>query len=239
MNRLTIGALGFETFFGFLTFTGTLMAFGKLQGFISGAPITFPGLNAINIVAFFGSLVGLVFVVFPSSAPQWMFYAMCGVGLVIGVTAVIPIGGADMPVVISLLNSYAGLSASATGFALKQQRAHHRRRARRHDRLLLSMMMSKAMNRSFANVLFGAFGTGEGTAAPTADGSGKAVQPGDDRGRRRTCSRRRSRSSSCRATAWPSHRRSTPCAISRRRSRSAAPRSSTRSTRSPGACPVT
>src|SRR5262249_41855190 len=115
LSSVTLTALGLEAFFGFLTFTGSLMAFGKLQGIMSGAPITFPGLNAINITAFLGCLVGLVlFVVHPELAK--VFYGICVVGLVIGVTAVIPIGGADMPVVISLLNSYAGLSSSAMGF---------------------------------------------------------------------------------------------------------------------------
>ena len=92
LSAVTLTALGFETFFGFLTFTGSLMAFGKLQGLISGAPITFPGLNAINIAAFVGSLVGLVvFVGHPEMAN--VFYGICAVGIVIGVTAVIPIGG--------------------------------------------------------------------------------------------------------------------------------------------------
>jgi NAD(P) transhydrogenase subunit beta len=170
LSGVTITALGLETFFGFLTFTGSLVAFGKLQGIISGAPITFPGLNAINIVAFIGSLVGLVvFVIHPDLAT--IFYGICAVGLVIGVTAVVPIGGADMPVVISLLNSYAGLSASATGFAIHNNVLIIAGALDGTSGFILSMMMSKAMNRSFANVLFGAFGTAEGTAAaPAADG---------------------------------------------------------------------
>ena len=169
LSSVTIAALGFETFFGFLTFTGSLMAFGKLQGLISGAPITFPGLNAINIAAFIGSLIGLVvFIMHPEMAN--IFYGICAVGLVIGVTAVIPIGGADMPVVISLLNSYAGLSSSATGFAIHNNVLIIAGALDGTSGFILSMMMSKAMNRSFANVLFGAFGTGDATpAAATGD----------------------------------------------------------------------
>ncbi|HVU05139.1 MAG TPA: NAD(P)(+) transhydrogenase (Re/Si-specific) subunit beta [Polyangiaceae bacterium] len=174
LSTVTLAALGLETFFGFLTFTGSFMAFGKLQGFISGAPITFPGLNAINIAAFVGSLVGLVvFVMNPEMSN--VFYGICAVGLVIGVTAVIPIGGADMPVVISLLNSYAGLSSSATGFALNNNVLIIAGALDGTSGFILSMMMSKAMNRSFANVLFGAFGTGEGAAA-AAQPDGRVAQ---------------------------------------------------------------
>jgi NAD(P) transhydrogenase subunit beta len=173
MTAVTLTALGFETFFGFLTFTGSLLAFGKLQGFISGRPITFPGLNAINILAFVGSLVGLVvFVMNPEMSN--IFYGICAVGLVIGVTAVIPIGGADMPVVISLLNSYAGLSSSATGFAIHNNVLIIAGALDGTSGFILSMMMSKAMNRSFANVLFGAFGT-EG-AAPAAAPDGRVAK---------------------------------------------------------------
>ncbi|HSO40795.1 MAG TPA: NAD(P)(+) transhydrogenase (Re/Si-specific) subunit beta [Labilithrix sp.] len=171
MNRLTMGALGFEVFLGSLTFTGSIMAFGKLQGVISGAPVTWKGQNVMNIGAFFGTLALLGYqVAFPDSAPQWMFFVMCGAGLLLGVLAVLPIGGADMPVVISLLNSYAGLAACATGFALKSNILIISGALDGSSGLILSMMMSKAMNRSFANVIFGAFGTAEGTAAPAAGG---------------------------------------------------------------------
>jgi len=170
LSSVTIAALGFETFFGFLTFSGSLIAFGKLQGFITGAPITFKGLNAINILAFLGSIVALiVFVMKPEMAE--IFYTVSGIGLVIGVTAVLPIGGADMPVVISLLNSYAGLASSATGFAIGNNVLIIAGALDGTSGFILSMMMSKAMNRSFANVLFGAFGTAEGTpGAAVADG---------------------------------------------------------------------
>jgi NAD(P) transhydrogenase subunit beta len=174
MSRLTMGALGFEVFLGSLTFTGSIMAFGKLQGVITGAPVTWKGQNAMNIGAFFGTIALLGYqVAFPHDAPTWMFVVMCGSGLLLGVLAVLPIGGADMPVVISLLNSYAGIAACATGFALKSNILIISGALDGSSGFLLSMMMSKAMNRSFANVVFGAFGTAEGTAAPSAGGPAK------------------------------------------------------------------
>jgi NAD(P) transhydrogenase subunit beta len=175
INRLSMGALGFEVFLGSLTFTGSIMAFGKLQGVITGAPVTWKGQNAMNLGAFFGAIALLGYqVAFPESAPTWMFIVMAASGLALGVLAVLPIGGADMPVVISLLNSYAGLAACATGFALKSNILIISGALDGSSGLLLSMMMSKAMNRSFANVVFGAFGTGEGTAAPSNGGPAKS-----------------------------------------------------------------
>ena len=175
MNRLTMGALGFEVFLGSLTFTGSIMAFGKLQGLITGAPVTWKGQNMMNIGAFFGTIALLGYqIAFPDTAPQWMFFVMCGSGLLLGVLAVLPIGGADMPVVISLLNSYAGLAACATGFALRSNILIISGALDGSSGLLLSIMMSRAMNRSFANVIFGAFGTAEGTAAPTAGGAARS-----------------------------------------------------------------
>jgi len=153
-----LAALGFETFLGLLTFTGSIMAFGKLQGFISGAPITWKGQNVANIGLFFSSLAAIGIVVVHPDA-KGVFFLIAAVGLALGVTAVLPIGGADMPVVISLLNSYAGLAACATGFALSSQILIISGALDGSSGLLLSMLMSKAMNRSFANVLFGAFGT--------------------------------------------------------------------------------
>jgi H+-translocating NAD(P) transhydrogenase subunit beta len=171
-SRLTIGALGFEVFFGSLTFTGSIMAFGKLQGVITGAPVTWKGQNVMNIGAFFGALGFVAYQVVLPEAPSWMFYATSATGFALGILAVLPIGGADMPVVISLLNSYAGLAACATGFALNSNILIISGALDGSSGFLLSMMMSKAMNRSFTNVLFGAFGTADSTGvSPT----GKAV----------------------------------------------------------------
>ena len=167
IDRFTMGALGLEVFLGFLTFTGSLMAFGKLQGLVTGAPVTWKGQNATNITMFFAALVLLVLLVIDPSRSA-LFYAMGALGLLVGVLAVLPIGGADMPVVISLLNSYAGLASAATGFALGNNVLIIAGALDGTSGFLLSMKMSKAMNRSFANVLFGAFGQ----VAPAADGAG-------------------------------------------------------------------
>jgi NAD(P) transhydrogenase subunit beta len=172
IDRFTMGALGLEVFLGFLTFTGSLMAFGKLQGLITGAPLTYKGQNATNITMFFAALVLLVLLVLDPSRDV-LFYAMGALGLAVGVLAVLPIGGADMPVVISLLNSYAGLASAATGFALNNYVLIIAGALDGTSGFLLSMKMSKAMNRSFANVLFGAFGKIEaptgGPAGPVAN----------------------------------------------------------------------
>jgi NAD(P) transhydrogenase subunit beta len=170
ISRFTMGALGLEVFLGFLTFTGSLMAFGKLQGILPGSPITYKGQNASNIVLFLGALALLVLVVLDPSRSA-LFYLMGVIGFVVGILFVIPIGGADMPVVISLLNSYAGLAAAATGFALNNYVLIIAGALDGTSGFLLSLKMSQAMNRSFANVLFGAFGKVE---AP-AEGAGPAT----------------------------------------------------------------
>jgi len=169
LTHFKMAALSIEVFLGCLTFTGSLMAFGKLQGLITGAPVTWKGQNAINISMFFGALLLLVFVVLDPSRSA-LFYLTGVIGLTVGVLAVLPIGGADMPVVISLLNSYAGLASASTGFALGNPVLIIAGALDGTSGFLLSMKMSQAMNRSFANVLFGAFGTGDssGAAAPGA-----------------------------------------------------------------------
>jgi NAD(P) transhydrogenase subunit beta len=172
-------ALGFETIFGALTITGSLMAFGKLQGFISGRPITFPGQKIINAAIFVGAIgLWIYLIATQSGGPAasgdngiLLYGLMTLLALVIGVTLVLPIGGADMPVVVSLLNSYAGLAASATGFAIGNNVLIVAGALDGASGFILSILMSKAMNRSFANVLFGAFG-GEvaATSSKSAEG---------------------------------------------------------------------
>jgi len=172
-------ALGFETVFGALTITGSFMAFGKLQGFISGRPITFPGQKIINAGIFVGAIgLWIYLIATQSGGPAaggdngiLLFGLMTLLALVIGVTLVLPIGGADMPVVVSLLNSYAGLAASATGFAIGNNVLIVAGALDGASGFILSILMSKAMNRSFANVLFGAFG-GEVAAASTKSSEG-------------------------------------------------------------------
>jgi proton-translocating NAD(P)+ transhydrogenase subunit beta len=167
LDRFAMGAVGFEVLLGSLTFTGSLIAFGKLQGIITGKPVTFPFHNIITV----GSLavaVGMVIYLIFNPGAQVVFFSVFTLAFVLGVVLVIPIGGADMPVVICLLNSYAGLAASASGFALDNNVLIICGALDGGSGFILAMLMSKAMNRSFANVLFGAFGTESTTAvAPT------------------------------------------------------------------------
>ena len=168
-DRGKMAALGFEVLFGALTITGSLMAFGKLQELVSGRPITYRGQNAVNLATFAVALLLFGYLVYNPSA-TWAFYLMAILGLVIGVSMVLPIGGADMPVVISLLNSYAGLASSATGFAIGNNVLIIAGALDGASGFLLSVLMSKAMNRSFGNILFGAFGSPVAATGKTAAG---------------------------------------------------------------------
>jgi H+-translocating NAD(P) transhydrogenase subunit beta len=159
-----MAALGFEVLLGSLTVTGALMAFGKLQELIPSQPVTYRGQNLVNF-ALFATAFGLFITVVIDPANATAFYAMIAIAAVLGVLMVIPIGGADMPVVVALLNSYCGLAASATGFALGNSILIICGALDGASGFLLSILMSKAMNRSFANVLFGAFGGGAPTDA--------------------------------------------------------------------------
>ncbi len=156
--RAQMAALGFEVLFGSLTVTGSFMAFGKLQEFLPGRPVTYTGQNAVNIGAFIAT-VGLWAYLIVDPTAAWAFWAMTASAFVIGISLVLPIGGADMPVVVSLLNSYAGLAASATGFAIGNTVLIIAGALDGASGFILSIIMSKAMNRSFGNVIFGAFGT--------------------------------------------------------------------------------
>jgi len=168
LGRLRMTALGFEVLFGALTVTGSLMAFGKLQELIRGAPITYRGQNIFNVALFFAT-VGLFLYLLWQPDAVWAFYTMMALGFAVGVLLVMPIGGADMPVVISLLNSYAGLAAAATGIAIDNKVLIIAGSLDGTSGFFLSILMSRAMNRSFANVLFGAVG-----AAPAAGAADKA-----------------------------------------------------------------
>ena len=169
LARPQMAALGFEVLFGALTVTGSFMAFGKLQEFLPGRPITYRGQNVVNVAAMGGALaLWLYLIAVPTAA--WAFWTMAVLALVIGVSFVLPIGGADMPVVVSLLNSYAGLAASATGFAIGNTVLIIAGALDGASGFILSIIMSKAMNRSFGNVLFGAFGAPAASSAKTAEG---------------------------------------------------------------------
>jgi H+-translocating NAD(P) transhydrogenase subunit beta len=164
--RTTMAALGFEVLFGGLTVTGSFMAFGKLQELITGRPVTYRGQNAVNITLFGVAVVMFLYLIYRPDASA-VFFAMIALALVLGVFMVLPIGGADMPVVVSLLNSYAGLASSATGFAIQNNVLIICGALDGASGFLLSILMSKAMNRSFGNVLFGAFGAPPALAAGT------------------------------------------------------------------------
>ncbi len=170
---------------------------------------------------------------------QSLFFPMCVLALLIGVAAVLPIGGADMPVVISLLNSFTGLAAAATGFVLGNDALIIAGTLVGASGTLLTQLMSKAMNRSIANVLFGAFGGGPAVVVRRRGGSatGRCATPRPPTSA--CCSATRGASSSCPATASRWRRRSTASASWPTCSRSAASTSSTPSTPSPAACRAT
>ena len=170
LSHVTMGAIGFEVLFGGLTFTGSLMAFGKLQGFITSRNITYPFQNASNMTAFFVAVALLVTLTINPGLTA-LFYLMFAVAFVLGILLVIPIGGADMPVVIALLNSYAGLAASATGFVLENNVLIIAGALDGASGFILSVIMSRAMNRSFGNVLFGAFGKVDGDSPGVVAGA--------------------------------------------------------------------
>ena len=169
LGSAKMAAVGFEVLFGALTITGSFMAFGKLQEIITGRAVTYKGQNAVNITLFGVTILMFVYlIVHPENAI--VFYAMIALALMIGVFMVLPIGGADMPVVISLLNSYAGLASAATGFAIGNNVLIIAGALDGASGFILSIVMSKAMNRSFQNVIFGAFGAAPTVSTKTATG---------------------------------------------------------------------
>jgi NAD(P) transhydrogenase subunit beta len=172
LARTTVAALGLEVLFGGVTVTGSLIAFGKLQGILPGRPLIFRGQNALNIVLLAVSCCCLVWVIVYPSHVQ-VFSAMVTLAVLVGVLFVLPVGGADMPVVVSLLNSYAGLAAVATGFAIDNNILIIVGALDGLSGFILAIAMSKAMNRSFTNVLFGAFGSADTNMAVTAAAGGE------------------------------------------------------------------
>ena len=157
ISTFTLSSIMISIFVGTLTFTGSFIAFGKLQGFISGQPIVFPGQKALNAILAL-TLVGFgIYSVITPSVINY-FYGLIILSALIGITLTIPIGGADMPVVISLLNSYSGVAASATGFVLMNNGLIISGALVGASGLILTSIMCKGMNRSLANVIFGAVG---------------------------------------------------------------------------------
>ncbi|MDR2857178.1 MAG: NAD(P)(+) transhydrogenase (Re/Si-specific) subunit beta [Novosphingobium sp.] len=156
-GSFVLWALMFEMLLGFLTCTASVIAFAKLQEIMPTRPIMFTGQRAVNVLIFAAALVSAGMLIFVPASSQ-LFPVFIGLSLLFGVLLVIPIGGADMPTVIALLNSYAGLAASAMGFALDNKLLIIVGALDGTSGFILAMIMCKAMNRSFSNVLFGGFG---------------------------------------------------------------------------------
>ena len=157
ISRFMMAVLSMEVILGSLTFTGSLMAAGKLQEILPQRPITYKGANFVNL-GFLGVAIVLAIILVLHPEKMTLFPLIIVIPLIFGVLMIIPIGGADMPTVISLLNSYAGLSAAAMGFVLDSKLLIIAGALDGASGFILSVNMSKAMNRSFSNVLFGAFG---------------------------------------------------------------------------------
>ncbi len=158
-GAVMMGELSAGVIIGAITFTGSIIAFGKLQGILSGAPVIFAGQHLLNAVI--GIATVLLGVYFAMTGSPWALGLMTILAMVIGVTLIIPIGGADMPVVISMLNSYSGWAAAATGFTLHNNLLIIVGALVGFSGAILSYIMCKAMNRSIINVVFGGFGSGD------------------------------------------------------------------------------
>jgi len=164
------------TFVGAITFTGSIIAFLKLSGKMSGKPLRFAGQHWVNLG------LGIVMVGFGVAffiAPSWTpFLIMTAIALLLGVLLIVPIGGADMPVVISMLNSYSGWAAAGIGFTLNNNMLIIAGSLVGSSGAILSYIMCKAMNRAFLSVILGGFGGGEGAAADSGDGIQKTYRSG-------------------------------------------------------------
>jgi NAD(P) transhydrogenase subunit beta len=173
VSRFVMAVLSMEVILGSLTFTGSLMAAGKLQEILPQRPLTYRGQNLVNLLLFASAVFLAVYLVLHPGEKQ-LYPIMLAISFVFGILLVIPIGGADMPTVISLLNAYAGLSAAAMGFVLDSKLLIIAGALDGSSGLILSVIMSKAMNRSFSNVLFGGFGQLQ--SGPAAAGEVKTAR---------------------------------------------------------------
>jgi NAD(P) transhydrogenase subunit beta len=168
-------AIALSALIGSISFAGSMIAFGKLQELIRGRPITYPGQKVVNLVVL-AACLGFAAAVAVGVQQEWLLWATVGGSLVFGVMFVLPIGGADMPVVISLLNAFTGLAVAAGGFELENNVLIVSGMLVGASGTLLTLMMARAMNRSVANVLFGAFGQVSAAAAAVAAGDGGTVR---------------------------------------------------------------
>ncbi len=179
LANFDIATIMFSVFVGALTLTGSFIAFGKLQGFISGKPIIFPGQQLINaslaILLVFVSykIISSNSLILQGQNTNFTFYYIIVISALMGISLTIPIGGADMPVVISLLNSYSGIAAAATGFVLENNGLIIAGSLVGASGIILTSIMCKGMNRSLLNVIFGAMGSDDGQASQP---DGKQIQ---------------------------------------------------------------
>ena len=178
LGHFRIAALCVEVLLGFLTFTGSLMAAGKLQEIVPTRPITYKGQNIANFSLFAFAVICCVVLTIDANY-KFIFPIIIFLALLFGVLLLLPIGGADMPTVISILNAYAGLSAVAMGFVMDNKLLITAGALDGASGLILSIIMCKAMNRSFANVLFGAFGQVQAVAANAVKKTAKSATPED------------------------------------------------------------
>jgi H+-translocating NAD(P) transhydrogenase subunit beta len=170
-----MGAMLFSALIGSISFSGSMVAFGKLQELLPGRPLVFGGQQVVNAVLF-AALLGVGVLAGATEVGLWMVVLLVG-ALLFGVLLVLPIGGADMPVVISLLNAFTGLAAASTGFVLENTALIIGGTLVGASGTLLTILMGRAMNRSLANVLFGAFGAPAAIAgAPAGDGEAKSYR---------------------------------------------------------------
>lgn len=178
ISSFKMTALGFEVLFGSLTVTGSLLAFAKLQEMMRGTPITYKGQNILNVSLFVIAAAIFIYLIYDPSNST-LFYIMVGLSFLFGILLVLPIGAADMPVVMSLMNSYAGLASAATGFAIGNNVLIIAGTLDGFSGFILSILMCKAMNRSITNVLFGAFGSPVEEAAGGPQGEMREVSAED------------------------------------------------------------
>jgi H+-translocating NAD(P) transhydrogenase subunit beta len=161
---------------GTLTFSGSFIAYGKLQGIVSGSPVTWPFQRTTNAVLFL-AMVGISAGMVMNPPDSALLGILVAIAFILGTFLVLPIGGADMPVVVSLLNSYSGIAASAAGFAIGNPLLILAGALVGAAGLILTQIMCRAMNRSLANVAFGAFGGGTGSAVETGDRTARKTSP--------------------------------------------------------------
>ncbi|BBM87943.1 NAD(P)(+) transhydrogenase (Re/Si-specific) subunit beta [Candidatus Uabimicrobium amorphum] len=180
-DTLTLATIFLSVLIGGVTFSGSLIAWAKLKEVIGGKPTVFPGQHILNILLVAGAVTCAVMITKDPTADiaNYLFWGAIGISVVLGVFAVIPIGGADMPVVISLMNSYSGLAACAAGFVVKNNILIVSGALVGASGVILTVIMCKAMNRSLSNVLFSGFGGASSSGGKAVEGEAKAASPED------------------------------------------------------------